>query len=180
MSEQVDHFTRFALPRRYAIDRAALEAAYERLTLAHHPDFVAAAPEAERRAAEQASAAVNEGYRVLRSDAERAAYLLRLLADGRALDANALPAGFLQEMFGLQEEVEELGEDGSPERKAQLRNEANAKRAAIQAGRAVLFDQATAAGGPADLERLQAIQSNLNCERYLLRLLERLDGQRDD
>ena len=32
----------------------------------------------------------------------------------------------------------------------------------------------------AGLEPLQAIQSNLNCERYLQRLLERLDGQRED
>jgi molecular chaperone HscB len=174
-----DLFALFALPPRYALERDALEAAYERLTLAHHPDFFAGAPEAERHAAERISAAVNEGYRVLRDDAARAAYLLRRLAGDRPLDAQALPSGFLVEMFGLQEEVDELGPDGDPRRKAVLRGEADARREAILDARRRLFAALEAADGAADLARLQALQSNLNCERYLQRLLERLDGTED-
>jgi molecular chaperone HscB len=187
MSVQADHFERFDLPRRYELDRKALEAAYERLTLEHHPDFFSTAPEAERREAERVSAEVNEGYRVLRSDAARAAYLLGLLADGRALDTTALPAGFLQAMFALQEEVEALAEAGGGDaaavdaaRMAELHGQVQAELAAIGAERARLFAQAGEGPGPAPLERLQAIQSNLNCERYLQRLLERLEGRRED
>ena len=66
-----------------------LEAAYERLTLAHHPDFFAGRPQAERQEAERQSAAVNEGYRTLSSEPARAAYLLRLLA---GLDAKVARA----------------------------------------------------------------------------------------
>ncbi|HKI97703.1 MAG TPA: Fe-S protein assembly co-chaperone HscB [bacterium] len=183
MTAQADYFELFSLPWRYEIDRSALEAAYERLTLAHHPDFVATAPEAERQEAERLSAAVNEGYRTLSRDAERAAYLLGLLAGGRELNTTALPPGFLQKMFGLQEEVEELGEvsdGGGDGRRAELRAEAEAELETIQAERARLFTQAGTEPGQAALEPLQAIQSNLNCERYLRRLLDRLDGQRTD
>jgi molecular chaperone HscB len=179
-SAQADPFALFGLPRRYELEREALEAAYERLTLAHHPDFLATAPEAERQEAERASATVNEAYRVLSDDAARAAALLGLLAAGRALDAQALPAGFLQEMFALQEEVEELGGDADAARRKELRNEADRKRQAVLAERDRLFAAASASAGAAPLEGLQAIQSNLNCERYLLRLLERLDGAGDD
>jgi molecular chaperone HscB len=182
MSAPADYFALFSLPRRYELEREALEAAYERLTLAHHPDFFAAAPEAERQEAERTAAALNEGYRTLSDDAARAAYLLGLLAGGRTLDTTALPPGFLQEMFVLQEEVEELAEDAAAEaRKGELRIEANGRLETVRAERENLFAR-TAAGpdGAADAAALQAIQSNLNCERYLRRLLERLDGQRDD
>lgn len=175
MSAQADPFALFELPRRYEIDRGALDAAYERLTLAHHPDFFSTAPAEEKAEAERISAAVNEGYRLLRDDRARAAYLLRVLADGRELDTQALPQGFLQEMFGLQEEVEELADDGDPVRIAQLREEADAQRGTLLAERTRLFAEAEEGQRP-PLELLQAIQSNLNCERYLQRLLERLDG----
>jgi len=177
MPDPADPFELFSLPRRYEIDRKALEAAYERLTLAHHPDFFAGAPAPEREQAERIAAAVNEGYRLLRDDSARAAWLLGRLADGRALDAQALPAGFLQEMFALQEEVDELDDGADAARRTELRDEAAAKLADTAAERAALF---AAAESKVDAERLQAIQSNLNCERYLRRLLARLDGQRDD
>jgi molecular chaperone HscB len=181
MSGSADYFTLFDLPRGYALERRALDAAYQRLTLAHHPDLVATAPEAERQAAERTAAAVNEGYRTLRDDTARAAYLLELLAGGRALDKTALPAGFLQEMFALQEEVDELDEGAAgTERARELRAEAEQKLAEVRAARAPLFAAAQANGEAPPLEPLQAIQGSLNCERYLERLLQRLTGQRED
>lgn len=180
MSVQSNYFELFSLPQRYGVDGQALDAAYERLSLEHHPDFFAASPEAERREAERVSALVNEGYRTLRDDTRRASYLLGLLAGARPLDTTALPAGFLQRMFALQEEVEELDGDGDAERTAELRGQAVEELEAIRTERERLFARAGTEPGQADLEALQAIQSNLNCERYLLRLLERLDGQRDN
>ena len=44
MPEPKDFFTLFGLRRRIEIDREALEAAYQRLTLEHHPDFFATGP----------------------------------------------------------------------------------------------------------------------------------------
>ena len=170
----VDHFARFGLPRGYAVDRKALDRAYERLSFQYHPDLLAAAPQEERQRAQQASADVNEGYRILTQDAERAAYLLSLLAKetlppGAKLNTEALPPGFLQEMFLLQEEVEEAS-SGDPAGLAALRKQVEVRREKTLTERAALF------GTQPDAANLQAIQSNLNQEKYLLRLLERLNG----
>ncbi len=197
-----DFFTQFGLPRQYPLDRKVLESAYERLSLEHHPDFFATAPEAEKLRAERMTAGINEGYRVLSDDAARAKYLLGLLSGGQTLDIEALPPGFLMEMFELQEEVEELeGAEESEEslasedssvRKAALREDVRAKLDAILIQRERLFESA-APGDPGDSscagvaegnsdngarpDPLQEIQTHLNCERYLMRLLDRLDGK---
>ena len=174
----MDHFTRFGLPRRLEVDRAGLERAYRRQSFRLHPDLLAAAPPEERQEAQQAAADLNAAYRVLADDTERAAYLLGLLvAEARAagrlvpgatLHTEALPPGFLQEMFGLQEEVDEAGDAAAL---AALQGPVQARRAATLTERVRLFAQAASHG---DAAALQAIQSNLNQEKYLLRLLERL------
>jgi molecular chaperone HscB len=174
----MDHFERFGLPRRLAVERQALERAYERLSFQHHPDFLTAAPPEERERAQHAAAALNEAYRTLTDDTGRAAYLLELLVDearsagrlppGAKLNTEALPAGFLQEMFGLQEEVDDAPDAAAL---AALQAPVKARRAATLAERERLFGQAAAG---ADAALLQTLQSNLNQEKYLLRLLERL------
>ncbi len=172
----VDHFTRFGLPHRYALDLKALDQAYERLSFEHHPDFLATAAADERQRAEQAAAELNEAYRTLRSEPERAAYLLGLMVElrpppGGKLNAEALPPGFLQEMFLLQEQVEEATGAAAQA----LRTQVEARHRDTLAQRARLF----AAAGPAlavGALALQDIQSNLNQEKYLLRLLARLEG----
>ena len=176
----MDHFERFGLPRRYSVDRQALEQAYRRLSFQHHPDLLAAAPPEERQRAQRAAAALNDAYLTLADGARRAAYLLDLLvADARSagrlpagakLNTEALPPGFLQEMFLLQEEVDEAA-GGNAGALPALRAQVEARRAATLAERESLFEQA-AAGADAGL--LQPIQSNLNQEKYLLRLLDRL------
>ena len=166
-----DHFARFGLERRFAIDEQVLEAAHQRMSLELHPDFFAAAPEVERLAAERRAAAFNEGYRILRSPTLRAQYLLRLLADGRELDTEALPRGFLQEIFLLQEAVDELGEAAAGTEREALRQDADQRLGAVWDDLGGLFDAAVADPTP---ERLQAIQSQLNCSKYLQRLLDRL------
>jgi molecular chaperone HscB len=178
----VDHFARFGLPRAIAVDRKALDRAYERQSFRLHPDLLAAAPESEQQQAQQAAADLNEAYRTLASDPERAAYLLGLLiADARAsgrlaagakLNTEALPDGFLQEMFLLQEEVDDVGARGDPAALSHLRSQVESRQAATLRERTQLFD-----AGAVDL---QAIQSNLNQERYLVRLLERLANPAPD
>jgi len=172
MMTEDDFFGMFGIPVHYRIDRAHLDQAYERLTLEHHPDFFANAPPEDREAAERTSAMVNEGYRVLTDDVLRTAYLIERLARGRALDTRALPEGFLQEMFLLQEEVEELMDVEESPRKDALRGEVTSRLDAVRGEQAVLFDAIS--GDPA-LEQVQSMQTNLNCERYLLRLIQAMD-----
>ena len=178
-----DYFARFGLPCRYALDVPALDAAYERLSLEHHPDFFSTAPAEQQQEAQRVSAELNAGYRTLRSDAARAAYLLDLLRarhlpPGATLDGDQLPAGFLQEMFLLQEELDELAEDAQPQRQAALKAQIAAKQRQVLEQRAALFAAADRLSGQepaATAQVLQEIQSNLNQEKYLQRLLQRLD-----
>jgi molecular chaperone HscB len=179
-----NHFARFGLPLRYLVDLAALERAYTQLSFELHPDFLATAPAEERQRAQQAAAELNEGYTTLRNEPERAAYLLALLVAqardagrlpvGHKLDSEALPEGFLQEMFLLQEEVDDAA--GNDAAGAALREQVAARHRDTLAARAALFERAAAslAAATQAAADLQAIQSNLNQEKYLLRLLERL------
>jgi molecular chaperone HscB len=176
MAAPPDHFARFGLPRRYAVDLAQLDAAYERLSFAHHPDFVAGAPPQARAEAEHAAAALNEAYRILRSGDERAAYLLGLLAAGQAPDGEPLPPGFLQEMFGLQEDIENLPAGDSAGR-AGLLAQVRERQARVLEARQALFARLEAAPPPAPQEALRALQANLNCARYLRRLADSLEAR---
>ena len=172
MTPHRNFFDLLGLEPRYLLERAALDAAYERLSLENHPDLFAAAGKTERARAERISAELNEAYRVLASESGRAAYLLGLLRGVRELDGNALPEGFLQEMFFLQEEVEELGEEADDQRKAALAEPVNEKKRKLLAEREALFAKSEENGS---LDLLQAIQTNLNCEKYFNRLLEGLE-----
>lgn len=200
MTVQTDFFTLFALPRAYSLDKTALEEAYERLSLECHPDFLMGAADEEKNQAQRLSARINEGYRVLSSPTERADYLLSLLANGQtkggqALNKQALPDGFLQEMFLLQEAVDALDEgnaaSGDDSARADTLRQTTQRLETLQAERAALFSLLNTKTQPGEVntnednnqrngrhqETLQAIQANLNSERYLNRLLERLEGQ---
>ena len=181
MPESPDHFALLGLPRSYLLNRQQLEAQYEKLTLEHHPDFFATAGAEAQRNAEETSARINRAYKTLLSDLARADYLLELYHAGRERDTRALPGGFLQEMFLLQEEVDELGEDASPEQRAPLRAQCLERLKTVKQQRATLFgeaeghaaDPATGNGTPPE-DLLAELQANLNSERYLQRLLDRL------
>ena len=167
-----DHFQLFGLPRDYDIDRSRLDAIYERLSLVLQPDFFATADPGVKKVADLLAAQLNDGYRVLSSDPARAAYLVRLWASGRDLDTKMLPDGFLQEMFLLQEEVDEW-EESDREGLERLRGIVDAGLKEGRSQQAALF---ASAGDPPDVSRLQAIQTNLNQEHYLVRLWDRLKG----
>jgi molecular chaperone HscB len=166
-----NYFDIFGFSLSYRIELAELEAAYERLTLEHHPDFFMTAGEAEKAHSQRMSAEVNEGYRVLRSDGRRSEYLLRLLSGEHKLDTNRLPDGFLQEMFFLQEEVDELGEETDSAAGKALKQQVEQRMSGLLEERKRLFAEAEHNGRESVL---QDIQTNLNCEKYLRRLLERL------
>ena len=167
-----DHFLFFGLPRGYEIDRGRLDAIYEQLSLALHPDFFATADPSDKKMTDHLAARLNDGYRVLSSDPARAAYLVRLWAGGRDLDTKMLPEGFLQQMFLLQEEVDEW-EESDREGLERLRGIVDAGLKETRSHRAALF---ASAGDPPEASRLQAIQTNLNQEHYLVRLWDRLKG----
>ena len=180
MSTAGNYFELFGLPVDHLIDKGRLDAEYERLSLETHPDFFSNAPSEEQQTALNRSAEVNEAYRVLSHESRRATYLLGLLAQtaqgGVELNKTALPDGFLQEMFALQEELEDFDPAADNGRAKELREQIGGRLADVVTKRGKLFAVARdQANDNNQWNTLQAIQTNLNCEKYLLRLMDRLD-----
>src|SRR5215212_1003182 len=109
-----DFFSFLGLPRKLNIDAADLEQRYRALSRQYHPDYFYNAPPAERRASLERSSYLNDAYRTLRNSASRVEYLLKL--EGVIAGANeragaarvAPPAGLLEEVFALNEELDEV------------------------------------------------------------------------
>jgi molecular chaperone HscB len=102
--ENPDHFELFGLPAHFAIDEAALDAAYRQLQSQVHPDRFASASDVERRIAMQRATQANEAYRTLRSPLDRAIYLLSLRGiDVRSETSTRLEPSFLAQQLEWRE-----------------------------------------------------------------------------
>jgi molecular chaperone HscB len=115
----MDHFEIFGLPRRLAVDEAALQRRFYELSRQHHPDFhLGASPEDQARVL-STSALVNAAYRALRDPIRRIEYLVRLeegrdAQDGEGVKPHATP-GLLAEVFEIQEALQEAKGGGLDE-----------------------------------------------------------------
>ena len=167
----LSYFEAVGLPVSYALDLNELEERFQQLVVELHPDFYAASGRREQHQSEVSSSLLNRAVETLRNPVSRAAYLLPRLAE-TPLDERSLPPGFLEEMFLLQESLDDLLESGSAEEQAQTRSDLQARREALLTELPRRFAQAEAQPDP---EALQFIQTTLNAERYLRRLLERFD-----
>ncbi|MBS0609541.1 MAG: Fe-S protein assembly co-chaperone HscB [Proteobacteria bacterium] len=108
MNLQSDDFELFGLPRRFAQDRAALDARWKDLQREAHPDRFAAQGAAAQRVAMQWSVRINEAYQRLKDPLKRAAYLCELHgAPIRAEDNTAMPAAFLMQQIEWREALDE-------------------------------------------------------------------------
>lgn len=102
------HFEVMGLERSFHVDREQLESAYKALQKQFHPDRFAQAGEAERAAAEEQSARVNEAVAVLRSPLRRAGYWMQL--NGIPVleeDQRMADAATMMEVMEVSEELEE-------------------------------------------------------------------------
>ncbi|MHA7600489.1 Fe-S protein assembly co-chaperone HscB [Alicycliphilus sp. T452] len=108
MNLQSDDFELFGVPRRFAQDRATLDARWKDLQREAHPDRFAAQGAAAQRVAMQWSVRINEAYQRLKDPLRRAAYLCELHgAPIRAEDNTAMPAAFLMQQMQWREALEE-------------------------------------------------------------------------
>ncbi|HEY7284772.1 MAG TPA: Fe-S protein assembly co-chaperone HscB [Vicinamibacterales bacterium] len=111
-----DFFSFLGLPRKLRIDMNDLEQRYRALSRQFHPDYFYNASPAERRASLERSSYLNDAYRTLKSPAGRVEYLLKLegleaSGDGKTGSrGGAPPAGLLEEVFALNEELDEIRE----------------------------------------------------------------------
>ncbi|MED5240819.1 MAG: Fe-S protein assembly co-chaperone HscB [SAR324 cluster bacterium] len=161
------------LPRCFEIDLGKLESLYQRLTLEMHPDFFSTATQEQKQLSEKYSVMLNTAYNTLREPASRATYLLSLLARGKNLQTDKLPEGFLQEMFSFQESLDEILESDDQSSLRKMNEDLQKRHIFIESNFASLFKKLE--NSPENTEILQQLQTQLNTERYLKRLLDRIN-----
>ena len=155
MNLQSDDFELFGLERRFAQDRASIDARWKDLQREAHPDRFAAQGAAAQRVAMQWSVRINEAYQRLKDPLKRAAYLCELA--GVAVNAEnntAMPVEFLMQQMQWREALEDAGGvqelDALDEEMLQARrrmlaecerllDEARDPQAAVQRVRALMF-----------------------------------------
>ena len=161
------------LPRCFEIDLGKLESLYQRLTLEMHPDFFSTATQEQKQLSEKYSVMLNAAYSTLREPPSRATYLLSLFARGKKLQTDNLPEGFLQEMFYLQESLDEILESDDHSALRKISEDLQERYNIIVSNYATLFKKLETS--PENTEILQQLQTQLNTERYLKRLLDRIN-----
>ena len=106
-----DYFSFLGLPRRLNLDTNDLEARFRGLSRQFHPDYFFNASPAERRASLERSSYLNDAYRTLKSPITRLEYLLQLegfVARSPEEASKQVPADLLEEVFALNEELDEV------------------------------------------------------------------------
>ncbi|OBS30851.1 Fe-S protein assembly co-chaperone HscB [Tepidimonas fonticaldi] len=107
-SLQDDDFALFGVPRRFRLDRAALDARWKQLQRLAHPDRFAHQGAAAQRIAMQWSVRINEAYQRLRDPLRRAAYWCELQGVPIEAESNtAMPADFLLQQMQWREALDE-------------------------------------------------------------------------
>jgi molecular chaperone HscB len=104
-----DYFAFFGLPRQLSLDAEELQKRFYEMSRKLHPDRYQRKPERERDYSLEATAILNDGYRVLRNPVLRAEYILREngfeVAEQRSKD---VPPELLEEVFELNMALEEM------------------------------------------------------------------------
>jgi len=173
-----DFFSFLGLPRKLQIDMTDLEQRYRALSRQFHPDYFYNSSAAERRQALERSSYLNDAYRTLKNPVTRIEYLLKVeglaasAGDGSRMAhhgggpsqmSKQVPPGLLEEVFALNEELDEVralrSSGASPEEwKTRLNNARepiDAKRAEHETQLRELSERWDAIGDRAVLERLR-------------------------
>jgi molecular chaperone HscB len=108
-----DYFQFLGVPRRLNLDMQDLDRRFRELQRKFHPDYYYNAPPTERLASLERSSYLNDAYRALRNPVSRVEHLLAIegLPPAKLEDGTAkVPASLLEEVFALNEELDEIRE----------------------------------------------------------------------
>ena len=180
-----DYFAFMGLPRRLTLDAAELERRFRALSRQFHPDFFYNATTAERRASLERSSYLNDAYRTLRDPIGRLQYVLQiegLAASGPAEATQQVPPALLEEVFALNEELDEIRDlrsGGAPAavwqaRLTRARQPIEARRVEHEAQLQALAAQWDAGGGAGVL---QALRDRFLERNYIHNLLEGIERE---
>ena len=171
-SSSTNFFKVFGFQVSFEVNPEELEERYQKLSFGLHPDFFVSASSEEKLLSEGATAILNNAYTTMKDQTSRADYLLKLLFEKQNLDDRSLPDGFLAEMFFLQEELDNLIDSKDLINLSNMYKNIQKRKNNIEAEYFVLFRKYEE--NPEDSKIPQQLQTNLNAERYLKRILERI------
>jgi molecular chaperone HscB len=188
-----DYFAFLGVPRKLNLDPADLERRFRELSRQFHPDYFYNATPAERRASLERSSYLNDAHRALKNPIARVEYLLSVEGMGVAGPqeaSKAVPPALLEEVFALNEELDEIralrsggaAGDQWQARLARARQPIDAKRAAHEAQLRELsaqWDALVDANAP-DAERkpvLTALRERLLERNYINNLLAGIERE---
>jgi len=187
-----DYFAFLGLPRTLGIDAQDLDRRFRDLSRKFHPDFYYNATPAERLASLERSSYLNDAYRALKQPVSRIEHLLTIegLPLGKSDEGTAkVPPGLLEEVFALNEELDEirdLRESGADAatlsaRLATARKPIEAKRDEHESALADASAQwdHLAADAPADTRRatLETLRQLLLERNYITNLLGTIERE---
>jgi molecular chaperone HscB len=170
-----DYYRFFGLPRRLELDTGDLQRRFYSLSRLLHPDRYTRRPERERTYSLEATAILNDGYRVLRDPVLRAGYVLREAGfEGGEQRNQDVPPELLEQVFELNMALDELR--SGDENAAPLLHESRRKFAGMQekldAELRFHFARHDAASDVQSRQKaLLAIRGVLNRRRYIQNLL---------
>jgi molecular chaperone HscB len=150
-------FDLFGVPRRFAQERAELDARWRALQAEVHPDRFASEGAAAQRIAVQWAVRVNEAYQRLKDPLKRAAYLCELA--GQRIDAEnntAMPGAFLMQQMEWREALDDARAEADVEALAE--QVAAARGEALQQLQRTLDDQQDAAAAAQQVRALMFIE----------------------
>jgi molecular chaperone HscB len=202
-----DYFSFLGLPRRLVIDQAQLERRFRDLSRQFHPDYFYNASPTERLASLERSSYLNDAYRALRNPISRIEHLLAIeglpsaksedpttssgspRAESRGAGTAKVPPGLLEQVFELNEQLDEIRESReSGGDTATLRERLDSARKPIDLKReehereveslSARWDEQLASGSPADRRTtLEALRERLLERNYINNLLATIDRE---
>ena len=171
-----DYFELFGIARGLDLDEASLQGRFYELSRQFHPDKYAGASPNEQQYALDATAQINDAWRVFRDPVRRAEYLLKLegfdIGEQRSKD---VPPELLEEVFELNMMLEELreGDESTRPRLEEERSRFNQMLAAVDddlRGEFRRYDQNK------DRAVLSRIRGILNRRRYIQNLIRDVES----
>jgi molecular chaperone HscB len=155
----------FEIPHHLSLDLTDLEQRFYALSRKWHPDRFARSTPEERQAALDASALLNDGYRVLRDPIQRANYLLKENGfDIGEQQSKEAPPELLEEVFELNMALEESDADALAEARVKFER----MQEAIDNDLAVRYRDYDERPSR---ERLKEIRALLNRRKYVSNLV---------
>ena len=164
-----DYFSIFGHPRSFKLDQAVIEATFDEMMLALHPDFHATAEAHQQALSIEHSALLNEAKNALFNPYLRGRYLLTLLVPEIGTVLGQPPQDFIFETFEIQEALD-AAEQGNQEL-APLQGRIAAMSSQLELDLDGQFQKLTEYGDQPEL--VEQIQAGLGKLKFVLNLATR-------